>query len=118
MVAPPSWRLRANSSKSLGGSGVTMPIALTQPRQFGWQATQLNFIGILRDSRATLARAESPSIAVKPSNVMQRAATPINIQPRVAAQRARAEARSQMRAHSEDSALAIVAGLIESETAN
>jgi transposase len=30
-----------------------MPTALTQPRQFGWQATQLNFIGNLRSSRAT-----------------------------------------------------------------
>src|SRR6266849_1080931 len=48
MVAPPSCRPRANSSKSLGLSAVTMPTALTQPRQFGWQATQLNFIGNLR----------------------------------------------------------------------
>src|SRR5215211_903883 len=38
MVAPPSCRPRANSSKSLGLSAVTMPTALTQPRQFGWQA--------------------------------------------------------------------------------
>ena len=42
MVAPPSCRPRANSSKSLGLSLVTMPTALTQPWQFGWQATQLN----------------------------------------------------------------------------
>jgi hypothetical protein len=49
---------------------------------------------------------------------MQRAAARSSIQLRVAAQRARAEARSEMRAHSEDSALEIVARLIESETAN
>ena len=36
-----SWRPRANSSKSFGLSAVTMPTALTQPRQLGWQATQL-----------------------------------------------------------------------------
>ena len=41
MVAPPSWRPRANSSKSLGLSDVTMPTARTQPLQFGWHATQL-----------------------------------------------------------------------------
>ncbi len=50
-VAPPSWRPRENSSKSLGVSAVMMPTALTQPRQFGSQATQLNFIGSLRSSR-------------------------------------------------------------------
>src|ERR1700758_1313932 len=118
MVAPPSCRPRANSSKSLGVSAVTMPTALTQPLQSGWQATQLNFIGNLRSSRATPARAEPPSIAVRPSNAIQRAATPSSIQHRVATQRARAEARSQRLAHSEDSALEIVARLIESETAN
>jgi hypothetical protein len=47
-----------------------MPTALTQPRQFGWQATQLNFIGKLRSSRAAPAYAEPPSIATKPSNAM------------------------------------------------
>jgi hypothetical protein len=30
---------------------VTIPTALTQLRQSGWHATQLNFIGILRSSR-------------------------------------------------------------------
>ncbi|MGX1056618.1 hypothetical protein AB7M74_007570 [Bradyrhizobium japonicum] len=54
-VAPPSWRPRENSSKSLGVSAVMMPTALTQPRQFGSQATQLNFIGSLRSSRAAPA---------------------------------------------------------------
>jgi hypothetical protein len=47
-----------------------MPTALTQPRQFGWQATQLNFIGKLRSSRAALAYAEPPNIAAKPNNPM------------------------------------------------
>lgn len=56
-----------------------MPIALTQPPQFDWQATQLNFIGNLRSSRTTLARAEPPSSAARPSNAMQRAATPSSI---------------------------------------
>src|SRR3954452_5077777 len=95
MVAPPSCRPRANSSKSLGVSAVTIPTALTQPWQFGWQAIQLNFIGNLRDSRATPARAESPNVAAGPSNAMQTAATPSSIQPRVAAQQVRAEATSQ-----------------------
>jgi hypothetical protein len=45
---------------------------------------------------------------------MQRAAA-LRIRPRVAAQRAQAE---EMRAHFEDSAIAIVARLIESEMAN
>ena len=40
-VAPPSWRVRANSSNSFGVSAVTMPTAPTQPRQFGWHATQV-----------------------------------------------------------------------------
>ena len=48
MVTPPSCRPRANSSNSLGLSAVTIPAALTQPRQFGWQSTQVNFIGSLR----------------------------------------------------------------------
>ena len=39
-----------------------MPTALTQPRQFGWQAIQLNFIGRLRSSRVTPACAELPSV--------------------------------------------------------
>src|SRR4051794_20331439 len=118
MVAPPSCRPRANSSKSLGVSAVTMPTALTQPRQFRWQVIQLNFIGNLRDSRATPARAEPSRIAAGPSNAIQRAATPSSIQSRVATQRVRAEATSLLRAHSEDSALDIVTRLIESETTN
>jgi len=40
-VAPARSRPRANSSNSLGLSDVTMPIALTQPRQSGWHATQV-----------------------------------------------------------------------------
>ena len=52
-----------------------MPTALTQPRQFGWQATQLNRIGNLRSSRVT-ARAEPPGAATAPGNAMQRAAAP------------------------------------------
>src|SRR5438128_9599739 len=68
MVAPPSCRPRANSSKSLGLLAVTMPTALTQPRQFGWQATQLNFIGNLRSSGATPACSAQTSTAI---NLMQ-----------------------------------------------
>src|SRR5580692_7354147 len=54
-VAPASSRPRAKSSNSVGVSVVTMPTALTQPRQLGWQATQPNFIGILRSSRVASA---------------------------------------------------------------
>src|SRR6266403_3313476 len=82
MVAPPSCRPRANSSKSLGLSAVTTPTALTQPRQFGWHATQLNFIGNLRSSSVTPACAEPPSAAIAPGNAMQRPAAPISAQPR------------------------------------
>src|SRR3954447_13991310 len=89
MVEPPSCRPRANSSKSLGLSAVTIPTALTQPRQFGcWQGTQLNFIGNLRFSDATPARAEPPDKAIRPTNAMQRAASISSIQDRVVAQRA------------------------------
>jgi hypothetical protein len=49
-------------------SAVTMPIALTQPRQFGWQATQLNFIGNLRSSRPMRACAEPHSMGIRPGN--------------------------------------------------
>src|SRR6185369_6870313 len=52
-------------------------------RQFGWQATQLNFIGNLRSSRATPAYAEQPSMATRPSNAMQRVGALSNIQARV-----------------------------------
>src|SRR5262245_27701102 len=62
IVAPASCRPRANSSKSLGVSAVTIPSALTQPPQFGWQATQLNFIGNLRCSTREPACTEPPSI--------------------------------------------------------
>ena len=75
MVAPPSSRPRANSSKSLGLSDVTMPTALTQPRQFGSHATQLNRIGNLRSSRVT-ARAEPPGAATAPGNAIPSAAAP------------------------------------------
>ena len=81
MVAPASWRPRANSSKSFGLSAVTMPTALTQPRQFGSQATQLNFIGSLRSSRLTPACARPPSPAMMAGNAMQRAAAQTSAQP-------------------------------------
>jgi hypothetical protein len=83
-----------------------MPTALTQPRQFGWQATQLNFIGNLRCSRPTPACAELLNIT---TNAIQRAGPMSSIQPRMAAKRARADVRSEMQAH-KDSALNIVAG--------
>src|SRR5436853_6758323 len=82
MVTPPSWRPRANSSKSLGLSAVTMPTALTQPRQFGWHVTQLNRIGSLRCSRLAPARAEPFGIATMPGNAMQTATAPRSAQPR------------------------------------
>src|SRR5207302_1290133 len=82
MVAPPSWRPRANSSKSFGLSAVTMPTALTQPRQLGWHATQLNRIGDLRSSRVTPACAEPPSVVMTAGNAMHTAAAPSNAQPR------------------------------------
>src|ERR1700731_504086 len=82
MVAPPSWRPRANSSKSLGLSAVTMPTALTHPRQFGWHATQLKRIGNLRSSSEPLACAEPPSIAWTAGTVMQKAAAPSRAHPR------------------------------------
>jgi hypothetical protein len=63
--------------------------ALTQPLQFGWQSTQLNFIGNLRPSRATPAYAELPSTATRPSTAMCRVAALSNIQARVGVQRAR-----------------------------
>src|ERR1700722_3970472 len=81
MVAPPSSRPRANSSKSLGLSDVTMPTALTQPRQFGSHATQLNRIGNLRSSRVT-ARAEPPGAATAPGNAIPSAAAHSSVQPR------------------------------------
>ena len=63
-----------------------MPTALIQPRQFGWQATQLNFIGSLRSSTAAPAYAEQPSMVTRPNNAMQRVAALSNIQARVDAQ--------------------------------
>ena len=80
MVAPSSWRPRANSSKSLGVSAVTMPTALIQPRQFGWQSTQLNRIGNFRSSSDAPACAEPPSGTTMPGNTMQRAAAPSSAQ--------------------------------------
>src|SRR6478736_5768208 len=82
MVEPPSWRPRANSSNSRGLSAVMMPTAETQPRQLGWQSTQLNFIGSLRSSRAAPARAAVPSVVTEPAKVMQRAAAPRSARPR------------------------------------
>src|SRR4051794_38493970 len=115
MVAPPSCRPRANSSKSLGVSSVTIPTALTQPRQFDWQATQLNFIGNLRCSKVTTARAEPLRIAI---NAMQTTTPMSSIPPRIAAQCARAEATSQMRAHSLDLVLEVIARLAVNDAAN
>src|SRR5882757_7812774 len=82
MVAPLSSRPRANSSKSRGLSAVTMPTALTQPLQFGSQATQPKRIGSLRSSRVTPAIAELPSVVIAPGNAMQRAAAR-SAQPRI-----------------------------------
>jgi len=81
-VAPPSWRPWAKSSKSFGVSEVMMPTALTKPRQFGSQATQLNFIGSLRSSRAPPARADDPKVATAPANATPQAAVPTSNQPR------------------------------------
>src|ERR1700721_3255911 len=81
MVAPPSSRPRANSSKSSGLSAVTMPTAETQPRQFGSQATQLNRIGNLRSSRVVPACAE-PGAATAAGKAVNKAAAPNSAQPR------------------------------------
>jgi len=59
-----------------------MPTALTQPPQFGWQATQLNRIGNLRSSREVPAVAEPPGAATTPGKATQMAAAPSNAQPR------------------------------------
>jgi hypothetical protein len=72
MVAPRSSRPRAKSSKSFGLSDVTMPTALTQPRQVDWHATQLNRIGNLRSSRLPPACAELSSVAMMPGPAMHR----------------------------------------------
>src|SRR5512139_910567 len=82
MVAPPSCRPRAKSSKSFGVSAVMMPTALTQPRQFGSQATHLNFIGSLRSSSVPPARAAEPKVTTAPDNTTQAAAVPTSNQPR------------------------------------
>src|SRR5947209_4630589 len=73
-VAPRSGHLRAKSSKSFGVSAVTMPTALTQPRQLGWQAIQLNRIGSLRSSSVPPAFATPPDVPTWPLRVMHRAA--------------------------------------------
>src|SRR5882757_4248638 len=57
------WQLCANSGPSAWA---------TQPRQFGWQATQLNFIRNLRSSSAMPACVEPPSTATRPDDAMQR----------------------------------------------
>ena len=58
-----------------------MPTALTQPAQFGWQATQLNRIGefALFEGHAGMRRTTS---VTAPGNAMQRAAAPSSAQPR------------------------------------
>src|SRR3954454_21934720 len=115
MVAPPSCRPRANSSKSLGVSSVTIPIALIQFRQFDWQTIQLNFIGNLRGSKVTTARAEPLRIAI---NAMQRTRPMSSIPPRIAARCARAEATSEIRAHSLNLVLEVIARLTRNDAAN
>src|SRR5690348_13238351 len=81
-VAPRRSRPEANSSKSFGLSAVTTPTALTQPRQLGSQATQLNFIGSLRCSRLVPAVAELPSGAAAPGKARHNAAAQTSAQPR------------------------------------
>ena len=83
MVAPSSWRFRANSSKVLGLSEVTMPTAETHPLQSGWQATQLNCIGSLRSSRVLPAIAEFASGVTASGNPRQMAAAPKRAQARI-----------------------------------
>src|SRR5580704_1213895 len=81
-VTPARSRPRANSSKSLGESAVTMPTALTQPVQLGSQAIQSNFIGSLRSSRVLPARAELPSVATAAGTATDSAAMATSAQPR------------------------------------
>src|SRR5678816_1342253 len=57
-----------------------MPTADTQPRQFGWQAIQLNFIGSLRSSRVELACAEPPAVVTVPETAKQKATAPVSAQ--------------------------------------
>src|ERR1700732_1739234 len=60
-----------------------MPTALTQPRQLGWHATQVNRIGNLRSSRVTPpACATPPSVAIAPGSATKMAAAPSDTQPR------------------------------------
>src|SRR4051794_891853 len=80
-VAPRSWRVRANSSNCFGVSAVTMPTAPTQPRQFGWHATQVNRIGSLRSSRVPPACAEPPETATGPVKAMHSAAAQSSTEP-------------------------------------
>ena len=55
MVAPSSVAAARELVEIPGLSAVTMPTALTQPVQSGWQATQLNCIGSLRSSSVAAA---------------------------------------------------------------
>src|SRR6516162_8184194 len=91
-VAPRSSRPCAKSSKSFGLSAVTMPTALTQPRQLGSQATQLNFIGSLRSSRtppacaptpidATTASETTPNIEMPSILKMRKSGNPTSLKP-------------------------------------
>src|SRR5580704_17423640 len=82
MVAPCMSRPEASSPKSFGLSAVTTPTALTQPRQLGSQAIQLNFIGSLRSSRLLPASAELPSGAAAPGKARHNAAAQNSAQPR------------------------------------
>src|SRR5689334_3697853 len=82
MVAPRRSRLCANSSKAFGLSAVTTPTALTQPRQLGSQATQLNFIGSFRSSRLLPACAGLPNGAAAPGKARHNAAAQQSAQPR------------------------------------
>src|ERR1700712_1301179 len=58
-----------------------MPTAPTQPRQFGWHATQVKRIGSLRSSRVPPACAEPPEVATGPVRAMHSAAAQISTEP-------------------------------------
>ncbi|WP_244522175.1 hypothetical protein [Bradyrhizobium embrapense] len=57
-----------------------IPTADTQPRQFGWHAIQLNFIGSLRSSRAELVCVELPAHVTVPETAKQRATALVSTQ--------------------------------------
>ena len=69
MLGDPATDIASNRYCRLTDTDVTMPTALIQPRQFGWQSTQLNCIGSLRSSRVSPAFAKPPSMATRPGGV-------------------------------------------------